>query len=404
MNYQRLLGDLVGVMWAIVLTGCTTPTNTPIVLATSYPTLTPTQEMLLPTQITIVTTRLAPTPVKATSEEGVIFNKTYGGTTTDNTGRFITSTRDGGYLVTGGVSYGCWVLKLDASGEKDWEASFDQVLHQELQLHNGFSCLLARQTPKDGYVIMGQEYDLYSGIFQKSFFMMTLNQDGNWVSGQAIAKKAGKIPYLDQDGNFIPLTAMGTSGRVTETLDGGYIVVSEYPDESSESRTHMTKTDKNGNYVWDRNLCLDDNIEHAEEKKIVCSHNSYIYLWDVIQLHDGSFVVAGVSNGVWLLKTDINGNVEWIRSYSQGYGCSLIQLSDGGFLISAYLPGDGLLIKTDSEGNKQWSKTFAGTSNYDGFMGIEQGLDGKIIIIGQTRSSAGWNGLWLVGLESTMLK
>ncbi len=232
---------------------------------------------------------------------------------------------------------------------------------------------------------------------------MILDQEGNWMSGQAIAKKAGKIPYLDHDGNLIHLTSMGTSGRVTETIDGGYIVVSEYPDRSSESRTHITKTDKSGNYVWDRNLCLDENIQQAEEKKIVCSHNSYTYVWDVIQLHDGSFVVAGVNNGTWLLKTDVNGNVEWIRSYSRGAACALIQLSDGGFLIAVYLPGDGLLIKTDSEGNMRWSKTFAGSSNYDGFMGLEQGLNGEIIVIGQ-RSSAGWDKLWLLGLDSTMLE
>ena len=72
--------------------------------------------------------------------------------------------------------------------------------------------------------------------------------------------------------------------------------------------------------------------------------------------------------------------------------------------MTVYLPGDGLLIKTDSQGDMQWSKTFAGTGSYDGFMGIEQGLDGEIIVIGQTHSSAGWDALWLLGLDGTMLK
>jgi len=405
MIYRQLLKQLAGIALAVVLTGCSAPTGTPIVLITPYQTLTSTQEILTPTQISIITPTLTSTPVKASSEEGIIFNRTYGGTTSHNTGRFITSTRDGGYLITGSVNSGCWILKLDASGEKEWESSFEQELRQEIQHDStGFLCLLARQTAKDGYVIMGQEYDLYSGWFQKSFFMMILDQEGNWMSGQVIAKKAGKIPYLDHDGNLIRLTLMGTSGRVTETLDGGYIVVSEYPDRSSESRTHMTKTDNNGNYVWDRNLCLDKNIQQAEEKKIVCSHNSYTYIWDVIQLKDGSFAITGVSNGAWLLKTDVNGNVEWIRSYSQGAGSAVIQLPDESFLMAVYLRGDGLLIKTNSRGDMQWSKTFAGTGSYDGFMGIEQGRNGEIIVIGQSLSSAGWDALWMLGLDGTMLK
>lgn len=404
MIYRQLLKQLAGIALVIALTGCSAPTSTPIVLITPYQTLTSAQEILTPTQFSIVASSLTPTPVKESGDEGIIFNKTYGGTTSHNNGRFITSTRDGGYLITGSVNSGCWILKLDASGEKEWESSFEQELRQEIHHDStGFSCFLARQTPKDGYVIMGQEYDLYSGFFQESFFMMILDQEGNWMSGQAVAKKAGKIPYLDHDGNLIRLTSIGTSGSVTETIDGGYIVVSEYPDRSSESRTHITKTDKNGNYVWDRNLCLDENIQETEEKKIVCSHNSYTYVWDVIQLHDGSFVVTGVSNGAWLLKTDINGNIEWIRSYSRGAGSALVQLPDGSFLIAVYLPGDGLLIKTDSEGTMKWSKTFAGTSNYDGFIGIEQGLNGEIIVIGR-KSSTGRNQLWLLGFDSTMLE
>jgi hypothetical protein len=182
------------------------------------------------------------------------------------------------------------------------------------------------------------------------------------------------------------------------------MIVNEYPERSDDSRTHLTKTDKNGNYVWDINLCLDKNIQQAEAKKIVCSHNSYTYVWDVIQLKDGSFVVTGVSNGAWLLKTDLDGNVEWIRPYSGGAGCALVELPDGGFLIAGFEHGDGFLIKTDSEGTMQWSKTFAGTGHYDMFLAMEQRPNSEITIVGRTQSSAGWDELWLVGIDSKLLK
>ncbi|HLN57194.1 MAG TPA: hypothetical protein VK416_01455, partial [Thermoanaerobaculia bacterium] len=55
-----------------------------------------------------------------TVEDGITYSKTYG-TRQDRTGYFITSTNDGGHLIAG-TSDGCWVLKLDASGEQEWES------------------------------------------------------------------------------------------------------------------------------------------------------------------------------------------------------------------------------------------------------------------------------------------
>lgn len=424
MRCWKFLQRWTGMTLAIVLFGCTAPTETPIALATSSPTS-------IPTQVPTLTLNPVATSVHISSfeecitafgswlqgtyprqcitkngeiftealEEGVIFSRTYGNTTIREKGRFITSTGDGGYLIVGDARYGCWVLKLDASREKEWEVFFEQELSQEFQLYStGFSCLLARQTPDDGYVIIGKGYDTYSGLFQGPFFIITLDHEGNRVSGQVIAEKAGKIPYLDQDGNLIRLTSLGSLERVTESLDGGYIIVSKYSERSPESSTHMTKTDNNGKYVWDRNLCLDKNIQQAWEKKVVCSQNSYV--WDVIQLQDGSFVITGVLfSGAWLLKTDVNGNVEWIREYGAS-GYALLPLSDGGSLIAGDQDGDGVLIKMDGEGNMQWSRTFGGIESGDGFTAMEQGLNSEITIMGSTGSNA----LWLLGLDSTIIK
>jgi hypothetical protein len=59
----------------------------------------------------------------------------------------------------------------------------------------------------------------------------------------------------------------------------------------------------------------------------------------------------------------------------------------------------GTLIKMDSAGNMQWSKTYGGGT----FTALEQGPNGEITIMGST-SSPGSIDLWLLAIDSTILK
>ena len=410
------------VIMAITLVACSAPKSS--IAPTTLP------QTLTPTQVLTVIPSPAPTSVKVSSfeeciasgvliqntfprecisnngkvfREGVVFSKIYG-TTASQSGRFITSTMDGGHLIAGGEK-GCWILKLDASSEVEWEASLSEELAQELQLEGAtFWCWLARQTPDGDYVGMGTGYDADFGQFRKTF-MVTLTHRGNLVSGQLIAERGAKTPFLDQNGNLIWLTSFGIPREVRETLDGGYIIVGHFEQSSPDSGMHMIKTDKNGAYVWDKNLCLDKNIHQVWEEKIVCSYN---YVRDVIQLQDGSFVITGVDNGTWLLKADTNGNIDWIQSYEHK-GFSLIQMPDGGFLIAGeqlvdQKQTDGMLIKTDSVGNLQWSRNLGGDKD-DGFVSIEQKPNGEIVIMGWSKSfGAGETYLWLLGIDGKILE
>jgi hypothetical protein len=341
--------------------------------------------------------------------EGVIFDKTYG-TTNNESGRFINSTIDGGYLIAGSAK-GCWVLKLDTSGETIWDASLSEELGQELQLERAtFFCWLARETPVGDHVVMGTGYDANFGTFRRTF-MITLDPQGKLISGVLIIEKDDKTPYLDRDGNLIWLTSLGILREARETDDGGYIIVGHFEQSSPDSHMHMFKTDKNGGYLWDRDLCWDKNIHQDWEKNIVCSYN---YVRDVIQLHDGSFVIIGSHPGYWLLKTDSTGNIDWIKTLDFS-GYALIQMSDGGFLIAGNRPVDqknidGILIKTDSVGNIQWSRNIGGKNN-DGFVEIEQRPNGEIVLMGWSEDLIGEEPpyfpnkrLWLLRVESKILE
>jgi predicted secreted protein len=112
---------------------------------------------------------------------------------------------------------------------------------------------------------------------------------------------------------------------------------------------------------------------------------------------DGGYIVVGrtLSYGagnynIWMIKTDSDGNKTWDKTFGGKYSdwsYSVQQTDDGGFIITGIKDnnfgntGDIWLIKTDENGNEVWNKTFdygiveSGNS-------VIQTSDGGYIILG----------------------
>lgn len=119
---------------------------------------------------------------------------------------------------------------------------------------------------------------------------------------------------------------------------------------------------------------------------------------------DSNFIIAGEtksyglgSSDAWLIKTDTAGNIIWTKTFggvSYDMARCVKNTPDKGFIIlgSSYSSGAGFsdiwLLKTDSLGNLEWSKTYGGEC-YEWGYEVEV-LNNGYIIIGQT-NSFGWN-------------
>ncbi len=140
------------------------------------------------------------------------------------------------------------------------------------------------------------------------------------------------------------------------------------------------------------------------------------YDWSnsVQQASDGGYIISGSTNSfgagsydVYLVKTDSQGDTLWTRTYGGSHddrGYSVQQTSDGGCIIAGYTSsfGEGYddvyLIRTDASGDTLWTRTYGGTANDYGYS-VQQTSDGGYITGGYTSSFGA--GVWDVYLIKT---
>jgi hypothetical protein len=92
---------------------------------------------------------------------------------------------------------------------------------------------------------------------------------------------------------------------------------------------------------------------------------------------------------MFLVKTDSDGNQEWTKTYGgtgTDKGYSVQQTSDGGFIISGVTTAeygfDIRMVKTNPNGEEEWNQVFGNTLNDIGFS-VDQ-TDGGFVVVGYT--------------------
>jgi hypothetical protein len=186
-----------------------------------------------------------------------------------------------------------------------------------------------------------------------------------------------------------------------QTSDGGFIMAGGSTSFGAGNDDFLLiKTDASGNVQWAKTY------GGAESE----------WAYSAQQTRDGGFIMAGYTTSFGatsdfiLIKTDTNGNIQWAKTYGgidYDYATFVRQTSNGGYIVSGSTlsfgagEGDVLVLKLDSNGNIQWAKTYGGP-DVDWPSSVQQTSDGGFIVAGETISfGAGGRDFLLIKIDAS---
>jgi len=298
------------------------------------------------------------------------WERVYGGAG-DEQAFSIVQTADGGFIIAGIYNeelYGqtdALFLKIDSSGELEWQSSFGSTEND---------CIYTIAPTTD------------SNFIAAGYCNRPISPENGY----------GYLVKIAPSGDTLWTKAFGDGPIVTfysvlETPDGGYLIGGDsYATNPEYGDFYLVRTDINGEILWTQTY-HDDRGGAA---------------YALLNTSDGNYLVLGYRYTstdfyqILLYKISDDGDTIWtseLGGSNSEFGHSICSTSDGGYMLggNSNLPGTGgagILVKTDSNGGEMWTRSYGGSENEIIFSIIE--IDGgNIIAAGVTNANAyGRNG------------
>lgn len=267
--------------------------------------------------------------IKTDANGNLLWEKTYQLGLADNRGMDIIQTSDGGFAITGAtIPNGkfladLWLLKTDASGNLEWQQTFDGGSRDE-----GYSLV---QTENGDFVIGGITTSPLSNLDAVCLIR---------------ANNRGQIIW---DKNFHTFNSSAAMDLVA-TEDKGFAMVGWGQDAQNSFDVLLVKTDANGQIQWQKNY----GGVAGESANALLAH------------HNGHFIIAGhtASKGagnrdIWLLEIGKNGELLNDKVYGgvqSDEANTLCSTQDGGFAVAGFQNQNYFM----NEKSDAWMAVFAG--------------------------------------------
>jgi hypothetical protein len=304
-----------------------------------------------------------------------------------------------------------WIVKIDANGWKEWDGSYGGDGSEF------FSTV--HQTLEGGYILAGASAEL-TGNGEFDYWIVKIDSNGikQWDANFG-GSKSDYLTCLEltSDGGYI------LGGSSNSAVDG---------DKTQEGQGltdyWIVKIDSNGTKEWDADFGGDKDddlvsLQQTSDKGYILGGISWSGIsGDKTQENQGGF-------DYWILKIDSNGLKQWDAGFGGGsaeYLQTISQTRDHGFILGgtsySEISGDKTqgsqgssdywMVKTDSNGLKQWDYRFGGNGT-ESLSSLLQTPDGGHILGGysnsnisgeKTEATQGSSDYWVVKIDSNGLK
>ncbi len=168
---------------------------------------------------------------------------------------------------------------------------------------------------------------------------------------------------------------------IIETVDSSYIVTGSSGSWGGNSQAFLMKIDSLGNYLWSHPY------GGAESEEAVT----------VMERPGSGYYMAGMSNSssqgnfdAMLIKTDLNGNQEWMKTYANPAWDRItdaLMTKDTGIVMVGYRQAlfgsesDMLLMRLNKDGDTLWTKTI-GSTGEDQATSVTRFQDSLYLVVG----------------------
>jgi len=212
------------------------------------------------------------------------------------------------------------------------------------------------------------------------------------------------------------------------------IFVREHPTIDDGTHNYLTRVTSDGQLVWEHQIVFQANsnniqsliktsaglyamvggspLQAAECDVIFTMMNEIGEIYSIniyrnppsdhglslIETADGGFAISGYFGravdgnyqwDVWLIRTDSNGDTLWTRTYGTPYldeaAYAITETVNGDFLMAGITGLDGMLMMVSERGDSLWSHSFGG-NGMDEFLGILPIGNDQFLIYGDTES------------------
>ncbi len=278
----------------------------------------------------------------------------------------MVTTMDGGWMMGGyrlhsaGGKPSAYVVRMDSSGQYMWARAVGSLLTGET--------IRAIMLMDDGGFLMAGEFTDTTVLALPDVYLIRMNAQGDtlWtrVHAQPTTETVASICMLT-DGNVL-------IGGSRQPFDSGL-------------HFYFLKITTNGDTLWTRTY-------GAGDYDVVCK---------VLPTPDGGAVFGGTTTSFEMYgdfclgKISGNGDSLWLRLFGgvdEDLAHDLAPMAGGGYLICGQSKsfgdanGDAYLVRTDADGDPQWSYLYGEIGHYEILKTVTQTADGGIIFAGDFHS------------------